>query len=138
MPDDSSRGTRLFAGGCLCALVIGGVLFTVVSLLLSTAVTGFFDRPAEPAGEPPGAAEATRHYLESYATDGTLTEKEITFAARGGRWDRETGDTALRITVVYPQDGAGCYVFIVPLPLDTHTRVAPPRQGEGCGAADGG
>ncbi|WP_329227443.1 hypothetical protein OG488_08630 [Streptomyces sp. NBC_01460] len=133
MPDDSSRGTRLFAGGCPCAVVIGGIVFAAVCLLLSVAVTGFFDRPAEPAGKPPGTAEATRHYLESYATDGALTAKEIAFAARGGRWDRETGDTALRITVTYPQDGAGCYVFTVPLPLDTHTRVALPRQGEGCG-----
>ncbi|MFF9686481.1 hypothetical protein [Streptomyces sp. NPDC014623] len=137
MPADSSGSTRLFAGGCFYALVIGGFLFAVACLLFSVAVTGFFDRPPETAGEPPGEAEATRHYLESYAADGSLTSEEITFAARGGRWDRETGETSVRITVTYPQGEAGCYVFTVPLPLDLHTRVALPRKGEGCGAADG-
>ncbi|MET9519908.1 hypothetical protein [Streptomyces sp. NPDC002994] len=136
MSGDSTRRTRLLAGGCVYLVIIALFLVVAVLLLLSVMVTGFFDRPPEPKRTTtPSRAEVTRHHLEDLAHDGTLTNEEITYAARDGRWHQETDDTTIRITVTYPDEAGspeGCYRFVLRRPLNLDTRVALPAPGEGC------
>ncbi|MBT2400172.1 hypothetical protein [Streptomyces sp. ISL-100] len=141
MPDDASRSTRLFAGGCFWGVVAVGGLFVAGCLLLSLAVSGFFGGADGTPKKPVSAAERTRFSLERAVRDGDLTDLEIGLAADGKPWDRETDDVTVRITVTYTggsgsPDGtdpsAHCRLFTARLPLDGNTRVALHLPGEGC------
>ncbi|MEU3599075.1 hypothetical protein ABZ714_10140 [Streptomyces sp. NPDC006798] len=137
MTEDSRRRTRSVAGGCAVVPAIAALLAAGFLVLVSLAATEFFGRSAEPPKKPTtaAAAEVTRNRLEYAARDGDLSTEDIAHAARNGQWRTDTGSTALGITVVYPATGdtpARCYRFVVPLPLNSGTRVTLPRPGDGC------
>ncbi|MEU5163748.1 hypothetical protein AB0G74_29615 [Streptomyces sp. NPDC020875] len=138
MTEAFRRRTRSATGGCAVVLTAAAVLAAGLLVLVSLAVTEFFGRSAEPPKKPSAAAaaEVTRNSLEYAARDGDLSSEDIAHAARNGEWRTDTDATALRITVVYPatagDTSARCYRFVVPLPLNSGTRVAPPRPGDGC------
>ncbi|MFJ5709206.1 hypothetical protein [Streptomyces sp. NPDC093105] len=53
-PDpDPDRRTRLLLGGCLGVLVGALVLTAVAMLLMSVALTGFYDRDGDDSKPPP-------------------------------------------------------------------------------------
>ncbi|WP_328941751.1 hypothetical protein OG259_08870 [Streptomyces sp. NBC_00250] len=134
MSEEPGRRTRLLVGGCVWA-VVGAVLLVVIGLLAANAMVGGLARPQPEETPGPTRAERDRQRLESAARDGELSVLDVRRAVGSRPYRQEADETAIRIAVTY-EDSAGapggCYLFVVPLPLHTDTRVALGAQGEGC------
>ncbi|MCW8100799.1 hypothetical protein [Streptomyces tauricus] len=139
MTSETDRRTRPITVGCVVLLVVV-LLLAGAAFLMSVAVRGFFDRPAQPDHEVVDkGAGLTRYRLQGAVRDGVLTEKEIAYAAGGARWGSARDASAVRITVAYPTsgDGESCYRFTLARPL-TDRPLADPVRLARCPADLGG
>ncbi|MFH8465344.1 hypothetical protein [Streptomyces sp. NPDC017991] len=129
MTSETGVRTRLFTVGCVALLVVV-LLLAGAAFLMSLAVQGFFDRPAQPEHELVAKkAGLTRYRLREAAQDGALTDREIAHAAGDTRWGSTRDTSAVRITVAYPTSGDAetCYLFTLPRPLTDRALDDPVR-----------